>query len=79
MQTETDMGSYKKGDTVSWKWGQGRAQGTIKEKFKEKVTRQIDGKEITRNGSDDDPAVLIEQDDGQRVLKLESEVRKEKP
>jgi hypothetical protein len=70
------MGSYKKGDTVSWKWGTGTATGTIKEKHKEKVTRQIDGKEISRNGSGDDPAILIEQDDGQRVLKLESEVEK---
>ena len=30
--------------------------------------------EITRNGTDDDPALLIEQEDGTRVLKLRSEV-----
>ncbi|HCT34393.1 MAG TPA: DUF2945 domain-containing protein, partial [Sulfitobacter sp.] len=30
--------------------------------------------EVTRNGSDDDPALLIEQDDGDEVLKLSSEV-----
>lgn len=71
------MGSYKKGDAVSWKWGNGRASGTIKEKHKEKITRQIDGEEITRNGSEGDLALLIEQEDGQRVLKLESEVEKE--
>lgn len=71
------MGSYKKGDYVSWEWGDGRAYGTIKEKYKEKVTKTIDGNDVTRNGSDDDPAVLIEQEDGDRVLKLESEVRKE--
>ena len=40
----------------------------------EKVTRTLAGSEITRNGSDDDPAYLIEQEDGGRVLKLRSEV-----
>ena len=30
--------------------------------------------EVTRNVSDDDPALLIEQDDGDEVLKLSSEV-----
>lgn len=70
------MSQYSTGDEVSWKWGSGRASGTVKERHEEKTTRQIDGKEITRNGSADDAALLIEQDDGQRVLKLESEVRK---
>jgi len=32
--------------------------------------------ETTRNGSDDDPALLIEQEDGARVLKLRSEVER---
>ena len=32
------------------------------------------GSEITRNGTDDNPALLIEQEDGSRVLKLRSEV-----
>ena len=71
------MGKYNKGDEVSWAWGEGRARGTIKEKFKEKVTRTLQGSEVTRNGSEDDPAILIEQEDGDEVLKLESEVRKE--
>jgi hypothetical protein len=38
------------------------------------VTRTLSGSEITRHGSDDDPALLIEQEDGARVLKLRSEV-----
>ena len=71
------MGSYRKGDRVSWEWGEGRAYGKITEKFKEKVTRTLKGSEVTRNGSEDDPAILIEQEDGDEVLKLESEVRKE--
>jgi hypothetical protein len=44
--------------------------------YKEKVTRKTKGFEITRNGSDDNPALLIEQEDGDQVLKLQSEVER---
>lgn len=40
------------------------------------MTRTLGGSEITRNGSDDNPALLIEQEDGSRVLKLRSEVER---
>ena len=69
--------SYDKGDRVSWEWGSGRAEGKITEQFAEKVTRTIKGNEVTRNASEDEPAYLIEQDDGGRVLKSHSELRKE--
>ncbi|CAN5879617.1 DUF2945 domain-containing protein [soil metagenome] len=70
------MSNYSKGDTVSWEWGNGRGEGKVKETFSKKVTRTLKGSEITRNGSDDDPALLIEQEDGDEVLKLSSEVDK---
>ena len=38
------------------------------------VSRTTKGSEITRHGSDDDPAYVIEQEDGTVVLKLKSEV-----
>lgn len=66
--------SLRKGSKVSWTWGRGTATGTIVEIHKEKVTRTIKGKDITRNASADDPAYLVEQDDGDRVLKSASEV-----
>ena len=66
--------SIGKGSKVSWTWGQGRAHGKVVETHREKITRTIKGSEITRNGSEDDPALVIEQEDGSRVLKLESEV-----
>ncbi|UIJ33394.1 DUF2945 domain-containing protein [Allobranchiibius sp. GilTou73] len=66
--------SIRKGSTVTWKWGQGTADGTVTAVHHDKVTRTIKGSEITRNGSDDDPAYEIEQDDGTKVLKLRSEV-----
>ncbi|KNC82936.1 hypothetical protein SARC_04783 [Sphaeroforma arctica JP610] len=62
------------GSTVSWSWGNGTGTGTIKEVHTEKVTKTIKGSEITRNGSEDDPAYFIEQDDGSEVLKGHSEV-----
>jgi len=64
----------RKGTNVRWKWGSGTATGKVAETFDRDVTRTIDGAEITRHGSADDKALLIEQEDGQRVLKLESEV-----
>lgn len=68
--------SIRKGTEVSWQWGGNRASGTVVEVHTAKVTRTLDGSEITRNGSDDDPAYLIEQEDGARVLKLRSEVER---
>ncbi|GAA5505931.1 DUF2945 domain-containing protein [Novipirellula caenicola] len=59
---------------VRWKYGSGTATGQIKESYKQKVTKTIKGSEITRNASDDEPAYLIEQDDGDEVLKSESEL-----
>ena len=63
-------------DTVRWKWGSGHASGTVRERFTEKVTRKIKGKEITRNATTDEPAYLIEQEDGDEVLKSGSEIEK---
>ncbi len=62
------------GSPVSWDWGKGTASGKVKEIHREKVTRKIKGSEIIRNGIEDNPAYLIEQDDGTEVLKLRSEL-----
>ena len=67
--------SYDKGDKVEWDWGNGTGTGKVSETFERSVTRTLKGSEVTRNGSEDDPALLIEQDDGDEVLKLSSEVR----
>jgi Hypervirulence associated proteins TUDOR domain len=62
------------GTRVTWSYGGHEATGKVVERFAEPVTRTIKGSSITRNGSEDNHALLIEQDDGDRVLKLESEV-----
>ena len=64
----------RKGTQVKWEWGSGTATGKVEETFSKKVTRTIEGNEVTRNGSDDDKALLIKQEDGGKVLKLTSEV-----
>lgn len=68
--------SYDTGMRVAWDWGNGTGTGTITERFTSRVTRTIKGTEVTRNASDDEPAYLIEQDDGDRVLKSHGELRK---
>ena len=66
----------RKGSEVRWKWGGNTATGKVTEVHHDKVTRTSKGEEITRNGSDDDPAYVIEQEDGTTVLKLASEVER---
>lgn len=67
--------SFQTDQYVEWDWGQGTAEGQIAERFEREVTRTIDGTEVTRDGSEDNPAYLIKQDDGGEVLKLGSELR----
>lgn len=66
----------REGTHVAWPWGSGRAEGRVVERHESAITRTIDGSEITRRGTTDNPALIIEQDDGTRVLKLQSEVER---
>lgn len=67
---------YSEGDDVRWKWGSGYGHGTVQSVFTEKTMRKIDGSDVTRNGSQDNPAYYIRVDDGNNVLKLHSEIEK---
>ncbi len=66
----------REGTQVRWAWGDGHAAGEVVERAESTMTRTINGEEITRHGSSDDPALLIRQDDGQEVLKLHREVER---
>ena len=66
--------SYSEGTKVEWEWGEGSATGTVKKIYTQKTTRKIKGNEVTREASNDCPAYLIKQDDGDEVLKSHSEV-----
>lgn len=64
----------REGSTVSWDWGNGKAEGKVQSIFRKKVTRTIDGNEVTKKANGDNPAYYIEQDDGSNALKLRSEL-----
>ena len=66
--------SFRKDQHVKWNWGNGEGKGQVKERFEREVTRTLKGSEVTKNGSDDNPAYLIKQEDGDEVLKLGSEL-----
>lgn len=66
----------RKNTIVEWKWGNGSAKGKVSEIFREPVSRTIRGNTVKRAASEDNPAYLILQDDGQEVLKSRSEVKR---
>ena len=66
----------REGSKVRWKWGNGSANGKVVSTYTGKVTKEIDGSKITRDGEEGNKALYIEQEDGSKVLKLESEVNK---
>jgi len=68
--------SYSEGTKVEWDWGNGTGTGKVTKVYTQKITLKIDGTEVTRDASQDEPAYRIEQDDGDEVLKSHSELRK---
>ncbi len=66
----------KKGTTVEWSWGDGKAYGEVKQVFKSNVSKAIDGNQVIREASEEQPAYLIKQEDGQEVLKSSTEVQR---
>ena len=66
----------REGSKVQWEWGNGTAEGKVVSTYTKKVTKTIKGNEVTRDGEEGDKALYIEQEDGGKVLKLESEVKK---
>ncbi len=67
--------SFKDGQKVSWEFSGKKAEGKVSEKFERKVQRTIKGSKIVRNGTKEDPAYLVEQEDGAKALKLGSELK----
>jgi len=70
--------TMKKGEDVHWNWGKSEAEGKVKEKFEKPVTKKIKGTSVKRNATKEDPAYLIEQENGNKVLKSETELKKGK-
>lgn len=66
--------SFRKGQAVSWSYAGGKAKGKVADRFERRVQRTFKGSKIVRKGSKDDPAYLVEQEDGAKALKLGSEL-----
>jgi hypothetical protein len=70
------MAKINKGDDVEWTWGANKAQGKADQKFTSDVERTIKGTKVKRKANEEEPAFLIKQEDGDRVLKSQSELKK---
>lgn len=66
----------RKGTMVQWNWASGTAKGKVEEIYKEEVSKTIKGTRVKRNASPKDRAFYIKQEDGDYVLKSESEVER---
>lgn len=64
------------GTAVRWKWGKGVATGRVKDTFDHTIKTTLKGTEVTRKGTPGNKALLIQQENGAEVLKLESEVER---
>lgn len=71
----SNSNSIRTDQYVKWNWGNGEGCGQVKERFEREVTRTLKGSEITKDGTQDNPAYLIRQDDGDEVLKRGSELQ----
>lgn len=70
------MNSFATNTEVKWSWGNGEGTGKVRRVFHESVTHTLKGTEVTKNGTKENPAYLLEQKDGDEVLKLHSELEK---
>ena len=66
---------FRTGQKISWSWGAHRVHGKVVERFERRVQRTIEGARIVRIGTADNPAYLVETDEGKRALKRGSELR----
>jgi len=63
------------GDEVSWKWGSGHPKGTVKDVVEDEATITTKrGNEVSRQGDEDNPAVVLEAKSGSDAIKLASEL-----
>lgn len=67
--------SIEKGDTVTWAEGGSHVFGTVADAFAHRISTEEGGAPVIRNGSAEDPVLLIRREDGAEVLKLATEVQ----
>ena len=62
------------GDTVAWRWYQHVIKGVVQDVRAEPTHIYTKGKIVTRNGTPENPAVIISHASGNDVIKLASEL-----
>ena len=62
-------------DSVAWTWGFGVTEGIVTHICPERTEIMSKGKRIVRNGTPENPALVIMHKSGNPVLKLQSEVK----
>lgn len=65
---------FKKGSSVQWHWLGHAIEGVVLDVYTEPTIREIKGKRIKRNGSEENPAYLVKSAAGNEALKLGSEL-----
>lgn len=65
---------FRRKQKIVWKWGAHMARGHVIEGFERRVQRTIEGARIVRRGTSENPAYLVETDDGKQALKRGSEL-----
>ena len=75
LKRRTASHAFRAGARVQWTWGASIAEGVVRKSFTHRIERTIKGATVTREADRRNPAYLIEQDDGDNVLKSHSELR----
>lgn len=65
---------FQPGTHVRWSWGEHTAHGIVRKVFTHRIERTMKGTTVTRAADRKNPAYLIEQEDGDAVLKSHSEL-----
>lgn len=65
---------FEPGTQVKWSWGEHIARGVVRKVFTHRIERTIKGATVARAADRENPAYLIEQEDGDAVLKSHSEL-----
>lgn len=66
----------QEGSTVTYKWWNGSVKWKVLKTYDEKVTKTIDGTQVTRKWETWNKALCIETENWDKVLKSENEVEK---
>jgi len=59
VESKKDPADAKKGETVDWNWGSSTVEGEVAEKKADKLTITTKGKQVSKEGTEDNPAIHV--------------------